>query len=75
MRDAESEAESEAEAVQHLSEAVLAGHAHWGASAGVRQAGVSGGATCSDAGKLASAKSGLFPGSATERAVGSGGQG
>lgn len=69
MRDAE------AEAVHHLSEAVLAGQARWGASAGVRQGGVSEGAACSDAGELASAKPGLLPGSATEGAVGSGGQG
>ena len=71
MRDAE----AEAEAVHHLSEAVLAGHAGWGASAGVRQGGVSNGAACSDAGELASAKPGLLPGSATEGTFGAGGQG
>lgn len=69
MRDAE------AEAVHHLSEAVLAGHARWGASAGMRQAGVSDGAACSDAGELATAKLGLLSGSATEGAFGAGGQG
>lgn len=69
MRDAE------AEAMHHLSEAVLAGHAGRGATAGVWEGRVSEGTARSDAGELAAAKPGLLSGSASEGAFGTGGKG